>query len=468
MDLMLYPKEWLTVECSDYVLDAKSDIVDGPFGSNLKATEYQDEGVPIVRIQNVKRFNFIDKNIRYLTVEKSEELARHSFKAGDILITKLGEPLGLACEVPTSYEYGIIVADLVRMRPNISVCSTSFLIYLLNSEVVIKQIKAHVKGTTRARINLSVIRELKLPLPPLAEQKIIADKLDTLLAQVESIKARLERITEILKQFRQSVLAAAVSGKLTEEWREEQQLVNWATTTLDSLILESANGLSKRTGVSGDEVTILRLADFKDAGRVHGNERVIKLDEKEKKKYALEKGDILIIRVNGSVDLAGRFIEYTPCDKMEGFCDHFIRIRLDTSRVNSTYLTYVANYGDGRHYLKNSLSTSAGQNTINQGSIKGLKLLLPSIQEQELIVSRVSDLFQYTVVIEEQVQSAFDRVNNLTQSILAKAFRGELTAGWREANTDLISVENSAEALLERIKAERSAKHAPKRGRDKA
>src|SRR5690606_37100237 len=74
-------------------------------------------------------------------------------------------------------------------------------------------------GTTFKEISGANAKKLPFILPPLTEQKVIADKLDTLLAQVENTKARLERIPQILKRFRQSVLAAAVSGRLTEEWR---------------------------------------------------------------------------------------------------------------------------------------------------------------------------------------------------------------------------------------------------------
>ncbi|HAC28680.1 MAG TPA: type I restriction endonuclease subunit S, partial [Marinobacter hydrocarbonoclasticus] len=76
-------------------------------------------------------------------------------------------------------------------------------------------------GTTFKEISGSTAKTIPFILPPLAEQKVIADKLDTLLAQLENTKARLERIPQILKRFRQSVLAAAVSGRLTEEWREQ-------------------------------------------------------------------------------------------------------------------------------------------------------------------------------------------------------------------------------------------------------
>lgn len=113
------------------------------------------------------------------------------------------------------------------------------------------------------------------------------------------------------------------------------------------------------------------------------------------------------------------------------------------------------------------MSTSAGQNTINQTSIKGLALSLPTLPEQQEIVRRVEQLFAYADTIEKQVNNALARVNNLTQSILAKAFRGELTAQWRAENPDLISGENSAAALLEKIKAERAASSSKKVSRKK-
>lgn len=78
------------------------------------------------------------------------------------------------------------------------------------------------------------------------------------------------------------------------------------------------------------------------------------------------------------------------------------------------------------------------------------------VEEQTEIVRRVEELFTFADRIEHAAQAALSRVNNLTQSILAKAFRGELTADWRTANPDLISGDNSAEALLAKIKAERA------------
>jgi type I restriction enzyme, S subunit len=172
----------------------------------------------------------------------------------------------------------------------------------------------------------------------------------------------------------------------------------------------------------------------------------------------------LAIRVNGSMDLAGLFILYDG-DEDEAYCDHFIRFSIDSNQACAKFIVFITNEGEGRKYLKNSLSTSAGQNTINQKSINSLPILLPSLKEQTEIVNRVEQLFAYAGQIEQRVKDAQSRVNHLTQAILAKAFRGELTADWREQNPDLISGENCAEALLAKIKAEREKEKVKKNTR---
>jgi type I restriction enzyme, S subunit len=110
------------------------------------------------------------------------------------------------------------------------------------------------------------------------------------------------------------------------------------------------------------------------------------------------------------------------------------------------------------HFLQKQIeekSKSTAQSNLFLGQIKELGIPFPPLEEQTEIVRRVEQLFTYADQIEQRVKDAQARVNHLTQSILAKAFRGELTAEWRAQNPELISGENSAAALLERIRGER-------------
>ena len=101
--------------------------------------------------------------------------------------------------------------------------------------------------------------------------------------------------------------------------------------------------------------------------------------------------------------------------------------------------------------------TGSAQPQLPAKILKEFEIELPSLDEQKLIVQKVESYFELIEKTEDTVQSAQKRVNLLTQSILAKAFSGELTAEWREQHQDLITGVNSAEALLAKIQKEREA-----------
>lgn len=217
------PDGWALAPLADLAVNPKNDIVDGPFGSNLKASEYTESGVPILRLQNIKRNFFLDKNIKFVTHEKYEQLIRHTYKAGDILITKLGDPLGVACIAPKIMGEGVIVADLVRARLPEGQVDTKYITYLINAPLAIQQFKENTKGTTRQRVNLKFVRQLMLPIAPYEQQKRIVAKIEELFSHIDAGVAALNKAKQLLKQYNQSVLIAAVTGELTKQWREDNK-----------------------------------------------------------------------------------------------------------------------------------------------------------------------------------------------------------------------------------------------------
>lgn len=217
------PSGWKWCKLSDLVEDPKSDIVDGPFGSNLKASEYVDEGIPIIRLQNIDRNKFKNQNIRYITEQKAQDLHRHNYKSGDIVITKLGAPLGKACIVPNFVDSGVIVADVVRLRPPINNFNKHYIVYAINSDVVANQLKVKTKGTTRPRVNLGHIRDVLIPYSPLPEQERIVAKIEELFTQLDAGVTELGQAKAQLQRYRQAVIKSAVEGELTREWRQAHQ-----------------------------------------------------------------------------------------------------------------------------------------------------------------------------------------------------------------------------------------------------
>jgi len=217
--MRVLPRGWVWAKLEEMCYSPRQDIVDGPFGSDLKASEYRSDGVPVIRLQNIQRNEFVRKNIEHITLKKAQELRRHSFSRGDIVVTKLGEPLGKACIIPEDMEWGIVVADLVRVRVAQDLISRKAVAYAINSEAVSKQLERKIKGTTRPRVNLNHIRSLLIPLPPYSEQLRIVARIEELLTKLNAGVKSLETVKAQLKRYRQSVLKSAFDGKLTEEWR---------------------------------------------------------------------------------------------------------------------------------------------------------------------------------------------------------------------------------------------------------
>ena len=180
--------------------DANS-FVDGPFGSNLKASEYRDAGIPIIRLQNIRPHYFIDKDIKFISPEKANDLARHEFKPGDLVIAKLGDPTGVACIVPEGFGPGRIVADVVRFRGDPNRVDHSYVSRYLNSPYARSQLASATTGTTRQRVNLTKLKHIEIPLPPLAEQKRIAAILDA----ADALRTKRRESLALLDKLVQSV-----------------------------------------------------------------------------------------------------------------------------------------------------------------------------------------------------------------------------------------------------------------------
>ena len=361
-----------------------------------------------------------------------------------------------------------------------------------------------VSGSAQPKLTKGNLAKIPTVLPPLAEQKVIADKLDTLLTQVETTKARLERIPEILKNFRQSVLAAAVSGKLTVEWREKfkPEMVDIASISKEQFSTGLTMGnfgkkMDKSPDISGDEngkfvshiagwlpIRIGALCECvvpnRDkpksfSGGYHWlltpnfDEQSIWIDYKEIESGLSEEevityrakiikpGNVIMTCV-GRVGLSAVLEESSVINQQL----HAFKVN---SHIKAEYLAYCVR-ANVEYYESKATSTTVKY--LNKTACNSLPIPLPTIEEQDEIIRRVEELFAFADSIEQKTNASLQRVNKLTQSILAKAFRGELTANWRAANPELISGENSAEALLVIIKNERAKLSQTKKGRGKS
>ena len=130
-------------------------------------------------------------------------------------------PIGKTCIIPNHFKSGIITADIVRIRPDLKRIDYKYLEYFLNTDLSVAQLTGNISGATRPRVNLSDVRNIEIPLPPLPEQKCIVAILDKAFATIAKAKVHAEQNLQNAKELFDSSLSKAVIGEITKKWREE-------------------------------------------------------------------------------------------------------------------------------------------------------------------------------------------------------------------------------------------------------
>lgn len=184
----------------------------GPFGSSLKVSDYKTEGVPLVFVRNIRSGSFGGENTIYVTADKASELSAHSVEAGDILVTKMGDPPGDVCRYPAKRPPAVITADCIKLRVTKLGVDPAFIEYAMSSRLVQDQILGITKGVAQLKVNLANFSSIALPLPPHAEQARIVAEIDRHLSIIVEVEAEVDANLLRAQVLRQSVLKRAFSN----------------------------------------------------------------------------------------------------------------------------------------------------------------------------------------------------------------------------------------------------------------
>lgn len=400
---------------------------------------------------------------------------------------------------------GAIGSTLVGLRPLDSI-PTKF----LESTIKLQNnfIKETSTGTGLQHINKDFFKICKIPLPPLPEQHRIISKVNALMQKVESNNIKLEKIPKLLKRFRQSVLAAAANGKLTEEWRAKNKIIEpvnlieinkererlqkenatrkgqksfkykppveielgertkgvdelfelpekWLWVALDSCVWSVSDGphfspnyVDKENGIafiSSRNVSYDKI-DFSDA------KYVSEADHKEFIKRGKPENDDVLLTKGGTTGIAHKVnteIEFS-------IWVHVALLKLIKKYVDADYLRDVLT-SDFLYRQSQAQTHGVGNQDLGLTRMIFMTIPLPPLEEQKEIAKRVKQLFAFSEKLEARYIKAKTMIDKLPQSILAKAFRGELVA--QDPNDEPASV------LLERIKKEKEKLAAEKKGK---
>ena len=397
-----FPTKPLQSLCDDF----KQDIVDGPFGSELKREDYITEGIPVLKIQNVKPFAIELKKMDYVSVEKFHELRRHSFRRGDIVMTKLGSPLGVSAIVE-DVEEGVIVADLVRVRAQ--QINTKYLCYHLNSQRTNDFINSMQKGTTRPRVTLSVVRELPIYSPPLAEQQRIVGLLDEAFEGLATAKADAEKNLQNARALFESHLQSVFT----------QRGPGWVETTLGEAY-DVRDGTHDSPKYHATGYPLITSKNLKREGLSFDNVRLISEQDYTKinERSAVHKGDVLfamigtignptLVEVEPNFTIKNVALFKNPKGQSGAFLKHY----LDSGMVISKM-------------MKEAKGTT--QKFVGLGYLRGFPINLPPLATQLKLVEELDELAVETQRLARLYERKLAALYALKKSLLHQAFSGEM------------------------------------------
>lgn len=401
---------------------------------------------------------------------------------GDVLmITRMSPGRPIITKVETA-----INQDLKIVRPRIPIPSLFTYYSFLAIE---NQFSSVASGTTVQGIRIQDVNEIPFPLPPLAEQRRIVAKLDAAMQQLEASQARLEKLPGLLKQFRQAVLAAAVSGRLTEAWRAEHPQLETGADLLKAIqakrissyaeaVKAAKKGNAKprlpkdpnytpKIEISNDIPEGWVITQVKDvADCLDYIRRPINKDERKNRigtipyygangrtgwidDYLFNEDLVIIVE---DETFTGRELPFSYIIRGKSWVNNHAHVMRPVGEITADYLNICWSYYD----FIPLTSGSTGRKKLTQASLLQAPFAIAPLAEQQEIVRQVNHYFALADALEARFEQAAALVEQLPQALLAKAFSGQLVP---QDPTD-----EPASALLERLRAAPAPAKA-KRGR---
>ncbi len=366
-----------------------------------------------------------------------DRYATKTTDAGDILLARYGGSLGKVFRARKG-AYNVALAKVIRLYP--SILNDEFLYqYYLSHFYQEFCIKAASGRSAQAGFNRNDMEELLFPLPPIAEQQRIVDRIESLFAKLDEAKEKAQTVVDGFEDRKAAILHKAFTGELTAEWRKRNGIseATWEETPLDNVCRSIYDGDHMPPPKAENGIPFLVISNVNTGYLSYENTRFVpqeyydSLTETRKP----ELGDVLYT-------LVGSYGIPVVVDDTKPFCFQRHMALLKPSKVDTYFLWYQLQSHEFFNKAK-EIATGTAQLTVPIKGLRRLTIMLPSATEQDKIVSELNQLLRKEQQAKEAAEQVIEQIDTMKKSILARAFRGEL--GTNDPTDE------SAEELLKRL-----------------
>jgi len=392
-------ESWKTI----LLKDACKVFADGDW---IESKDQSSEGIRLVQTGNIGFGYFKDKEdkSRYISEKTFHRLNCTEILPGDLLVSRLPDPVGKSCIIPEINSKMITGVDCTIIRPKDNFLS-NFLCYFQMSDKYLKDVQSGVSGATRQRISRKNLGLIEIPLPPLPEQQRIVAILDEAFATIAKAKANAQQNLQNAKELFESYLQGVFENK-GEGW-EEKTLGEIGKPSMCKRILKH------QTSTTG-EIPFYKIGTFGKTPDAFISKEIY--DEFRTKYSFPKKGDILI-SASGTI---GRRVRY---DGEPAFFQdsNIVWINNDEKQILNDYLYVFYEFCDWQP------SKGATISRLYNSNLTSIKIVFPkSIGEQKTILKKIDAVSTEAKKLESIYQQKINDLEELKKSVLQKAFAGEL------------------------------------------
>lgn len=379
-----------------------------------QGAEYFDpNGFPFVRVQDVGRYRrttCLTNTKDHINKHAIETLRPVHAKAGTIVFPKSGAAINTNSRAILGTD-AYVVSHLAMITAKEGITLSEWLYFWFCSF----DLASLSRTTSLPSVRLSDIKELKIPLPPLAEQRHIVDRIKEGMGRVEEIEKLQYSITSEC-----SIMPTTSKYDLWNECSSQFDPV-----PLNEAVLSAKNGLYKPKKFHGSGTVLLRMFNIKDGELILDRIERLQTAEKETVDFEVKNGNIIVSRVN-SRELVGKSAFVQGLDEPAVNEAMIIRLKINEKKADGRFLAWLMNSPQFLHALRGRAKHAIGQSSINQSDLLTSKIPLPGIVEQQAIVEAKSQLLPIAFHLQTEVAEQGKLVSGLRDSILRKAFEGAL------------------------------------------
>jgi len=387
-------------------------------GDWIETKNQSVDGIRLIQTGNIGfgKFKPKEDKKRFISPNTFEKLKCKEIYPGDILTSRLPDPVGKSCIIPDVGERMITGVDcsIIRLKPHVD---KVFFCYYQMSNEYLNEVNSRVTGTTRSRISRKNLGQIKVPIPPLPEQKQIVETLDKAFEKIDKAIANIERNIQNAEEMYESKLNEIFSNSCDD----------WSETKMVDLCDILTCGVASTPKYVDESIGI----PFLSAQNVRNGKVVLnkhgyiskKLHEHLTKKNKPSKGDILYSRVGakfGEAAVVEHDFEFSVYVSLT-------LIRPKAEKLYNYYLKHLLNSPSIKSLAKSSI-TSSGVPNLNVKSVRDFPIRYPNLSEQIRLVGTIDGLSEHIQSLMSNYREELKNLEELKKSILEKAFKGELTS----------------------------------------